>query len=356
MDSSNLGAIDCDLHPAIPGMGSLLPYMDEYWRQQIESRGIDSIDLSSYPPRNPLAARSDWRPQSGRAGSALADVQTEALDRFGASVAICNVLCGAQGTFNPYYAAAMSRAVNTWLAREWLDRDQRLRASIVVPLQDPERAAEEIAFWADDQRFVQVLLPVMTEVPLGRKHYWPIYREAARHGLPVGVHAGSMMRHPSSWSGWPSFFIEEYAANSQAFQGQLLSFVYEGVFQKFPQLRVVLLESGVSWLPSFLWRMVMTWRSLRMEVPWVDRSPAEIVREHVRLTVQPFDAPPDRDQLMALLEQIGSEDMLLFATDFPHWQFDGDAVLPGGLPEDVVRKIMLDNPLCCYPRLRNTLP
>ena len=80
-----------------------------------------------------------------------------------------------------------------------------------------------------------------------------------------------------------------------------------------------------------------------MEVPWVDRSPAEIVREHVRLTVQPFDAPPDRDQLMALLEQIGSEDMLLFATDFPHWQFDGDAVLPGGLPEDVVRKIMLDN-------------
>jgi predicted TIM-barrel fold metal-dependent hydrolase len=129
--------------------------------------------------------------------------------------------------------------------------------------------------------------------------------------------------------------------------------VYEGVFQQFPSLTVVQLESGVSWLPSFLWRMVMTWRSLRLEVPWVDRPPAEIVRAHVRLTAQPFDAPPEPDQLLALLEQIGSDEMLLFATDYPHWQFDGDEALPPGLPADIIRKIAVDNPLSCYPRLRD---
>ena len=261
------------------------------------------------------------------------------------------MLCGAQGTFNAYYAAAMSRAVNTWLAQEWLDRDARLRGAIVVPLQDPDRAADEIEHWAADKRFVQVLLPVMADAPLGKRQYWPIYRAAERHSLPIALHAGSMYRHPPSWSGWPSYFIEEYASNSQAFQAQLLSLVYEGVFNRFSKLKVVLLESGVSWLPSFLWRSVMTWRSLRMEVPWVDRSPADILREHVCLTTQPFDAPPDGAGLQALLEQIGSDSMLLFATDYPHWQFNGNEALPAGLSPSLVRKIAFDNPLACYARL-----
>lgn len=350
------GAIDCDIHPALPGMSALLPHMTANWREQIALRGIDSIDLSSYPPRNPLSARDDWRPATGRPGSDLALLQHHALEGFGSRLAICNVLCGAQGTFNAYYAVAMCRAVNTWLASEWLDRDARLRGSIVVPLQEPDMAVDEINHWAGDDRFVQVLLPVMTDAPLGKRQYWPIYQAAERHGLPIGLHAGSMFRHPPSWSGWPSYFIEDYAANAQAFQGQLLSLLYEGVFARFPKLKIVLLESGVSWLPSFLWRSVMTWRSLRMEVPWLDRSPADIVREHVCLTTQPFDAPPTAEQLLALLEQIGSDSMLLFASDYPHWQFDGDAALPAALPADIVRKITVENPLACYPRLKELAP
>ena len=73
---------------------------------------------------------------------------------------------------------------------------------------------------------------------------------------------------------------------------------------------------------------------MRAEVPWIDRSPAEIMRDHVRLTLQPVDAPPAIAQTLArTLEHIGSDRMLLFSTDYPHWQFDGDDVLPDGLPE-----------------------
>ena len=47
------------------------------------------------------------------------------------------------------------------------------------------------------------------------------------------------------------------------------------------------------------------------------------------------------------------EHMLLFSTDYPHWHFDDEDVLPDGLPEDTVRRLLIDNPLEAYPRLRD---
>ena len=93
------------------------------------------------------------------------------------------------------------------------------------------------------------------------------------------------------------------------------------------------------------------WRGLRIEVPWLDRAPTEIVRSNIRLTTQPCDAPPTPEQFQRLMEHMGSDEMLLFSTDYPHWQFDGDAVLPEGLSRDLVRKIMIDNPRETYSRL-----
>jgi hypothetical protein len=73
----------------------------------------------------------------------------------------------------------------------------------------------------------------------------------------------------------------------------------------------------------------------------------------VRLTLQPVDAPSGDPKLLSrTLEQIGSDSMLLFSTDYPHWHFDGDEVLPDGLPDEALRKLLIDNPLDTYPRLR----
>ncbi len=104
----------------------------------------------------------------------------------------------------------------------------------------------------------------------------------------------------------------------------MTSLICEGAFAKFPGLKVVLLELGVTWLPSFLWRLSKFWRGVRAEVPWVDRSPADIVRDHVRLTIAPFDAPDDPDMIERMVDQLRSDDILLYASDFPHWQFDGE--------------------------------
>jgi hypothetical protein len=120
------------------------------------------------------------------------------------------------------------------------------------------------------------------------------------------------------------------------------------VFAKHPGLKVVLIESGVSWVPPFLWRLAKLWRGLRTEIPWIDRSPRDIFRDHFRLTIQPFDAPDAPDVVHRLLDHLGSDELLLFSSDYPHWQFDGDDAMPPGIPADLARKIMVDNPRATY--------
>jgi len=262
-----------------------------------------------------------------------------------------NCLYGVGLLFSEDMAFAFTRALNAWVAKEWLDRDPRLRASIVVPPQNTEYAVDEIERCAKDRRFVQILVLAMQETPLGRRHFWPIYAAAERHGLPLGIHAGSTYRHSITSLGWPSYYIEDYASHTQAFQSQLASLVCEGVFAKYPGLKVVLLESGVTWLPGFLWRFSKFWRGVRAEVPWVDRSPAEIVRDHVRLTIQPFDAPADPDQVEQAIDHLRSDAILLYASDFPHWQFDDDETMPAGILPALRRKILVENPLATYDRL-----
>ena len=346
-------AIDCDVHPAVPGMQALLPYLDQHWRTSVQERGIDSLDSISYPPNAPLSARPDWRDPSGRAGTDAAALGAQVLDRWGSGCAILNCLYGVQLVFNEDMAAAFARAVNGWIATEWLDRDPRLRASMVVPLQNVEYAVDEIERCAKDKRFVQILVLAMGEMPLGRRHYWPIFAAAERHGLPIGIHAGSAYRHPVTALGWPTYYIEDYTSQSQGFQSQTASLISEGVFAKFPGLKVVLIESGVTWVPAFLWRFSKFWRGLRSEIPWVDRTPAEIFRDHFRLTIQPLDAPDSADVIARAIDHLGSDEMLLFASDYPHWQFDGDEILPPGLSAELRRKIMVDNPRATYRRSWN---
>jgi hypothetical protein len=278
-------------------------------------------------------------------------VSTQALDAFQSSIAICNCLYGVQLLMSEDMAAAFASAVNDWMVAEFLNKDPRLRASVVIPTQNPEMAVAEIERVASDPRFVSILMLVMDEKPLGRRSYWPIYAAAERHNMPICVHAGSAYKHPVTSVGWPSYYVEDYASQSPAFHNMVSSFICEGVFSEYPGLKIVLAESGVTWLPAHLWRLTKFWRGLRAEIPWVDRTPTEIARDHIRLTLQPVDAPPTAEQLERIIDHMGSDEMILFSTDYPHWQFDGVDVIPEGISPNLARKIMVDNPKNTYPRL-----
>lgn len=342
------GAIDCDVHPPSPRRDDLLPYLDDYWKEIVTTRDVDVLELMGFPERTRPYMRPDWKTNGG---DPLEAMQKNLLDPLKLDHAILNVVSGAHALFDPYLSAAICKATNDWLADKWLDRDPRLRASMLVPFQNVEAAVEEIERLAGDKRFVQVLTLAMTELPLGRRIYWPIYEAAEKHGLPIGIHAGSNYRNAPSHSGFHSFLIEDHVAQPQGFSTQVASLISEGVFAKYPKLKAVMIESGVTWVPPLMWRMSKDWRGARIEVPWVKDSPAEMMRKHIRVTSQPFDGPDDPADVAKALEHMLSDDMLLFSSDYPHWHFEGLDVLPEGMPEAAVNKLLRENVLATYPRL-----
>ena len=341
MPSPHAFRIDADFHLPPPGVGDLLPYLNDYWRMQVVDRELPSMPfgLTSYPAASPLTANPDFAGLGVREG----------LDRFGASLAVASVLHGAVALHNPDMRAALLTALNDWMAGEWLANEPRLRGSITISGEDSVASVAEIERLASDQRFVQVVMLAMQELHHGNRHYWPIYEAAERHGLSVAIHAGGLYRNPPSVSGWPSYQFEDYMMQSMVFENILTGLLAEGVFQKFPRLNFVFLESGFAWLPTTLWRNDKTWRGVRQEVPWLDRKPSEIMAGRIFLSLQPVD-PPGPDELKRTLKHIGGTDMLLWSTDFPHRQFTGDPT-PEGFPEEGLAGLYTGNALRAWPRL-----
>jgi len=349
------GPIDCDVHPGVASLKSILPYLDPMWQDMVERRGLEEMNSISYPSNSPLTVRADWRGADGKAACDAAALAKQCLEPFRTETAILNCLYGVQLFHSEDLGRAFARAVNDWVRAEWLDKDDRLRASIVVPMQNVDFAVEEIARLAGDKRFVSVLLLIGGEVTPGRRGQWPIYQEAVKHGLPVTFHAGSSYHNPPSSLGWTTFYNEDYVNQAMSFQTGLTSLITEGAFTKIPDLKVVFLESGFTWLPGYLWRLTKFWRGTRQELPWVTEPPGHYVREHVRFSLQPFDGPPDAAEMDRFMNMVESEDLLLFSTDYPHWQFEGTEAMPAGLSPALARKITRDNPLATYARLRETV-
>lgn len=167
--------------------------------------------------------------------------------------------------------------------------------------------------------------------------------------MPVGIHFGGSGGAPFTGAGWPSFYLEDHGGMPQAFQAQLISLVCEGVFARFPSLQIVFIEGGFGWLPSLLWRLDRGWEQLREEVPHLVRPPSTYVRDQLWLTTQPMEEPDRPAVFLQLLDQLDMNDRLLFATDYPHWDFDApDRAFPVRLPADLERRILSDNARTLY--------
>lgn len=350
-DKVKPAVIDCDIHNAPASAQVLGKYLPERWRRHQELFGGRPAYPGSYYPRlHPNAARTDaWPPEGGPPGSNLKFLQEQLLDTWNIEYGVLNPLYGAGGQPNLEYSAALARALNEWQRAEWLDPEPRLRASLVVPYEDGQLAAAEIEHWASDPRFIQIILIARTHEPLGRRKYWPMYEAAVQHQLPIGIHFGGNAGWPITGAGWPSFYIEDHVGMPQSFQPQITSLIYEGVFDRFPELKIVLIEGGFAWLPPLMWRLDRSWNLLRDEIPHLQRPPSAYIRENFWITTQPIEEPPQPAYFLQLLEQLDMSDRLLFATDYPHWDFDApDRALPNNLPGALKQKIMADNARAFY--------
>jgi uncharacterized protein len=343
--------IDCDVHNAWPTAEVLFPYLEPYWRDFVERGelpgGRGSFPHGHRPWLHPEGfTRADTIPPDGSTpGSDYELMREQLLDRYDVEYAILtgDEAIEASTLANPYFASALVRAYNDWLVDEWLPRDLRLKGSLVVAPQDPHGAAEEIRRLGAHSGIVQVLMSTGSERPYGDPFYHPIWDAAAEIGKPVAIHLGGQggINANPTGCGPGTFFWEVHALLCETGMGHLGSVIAHGVFERWPTMKFVMIECGVAWLPAILWRLDADYKALRKETPWLKRLPSEYARDHVRVTTQPLEQPPNMRHLWGALEAINGERTLLFASDYPHWDFDDPALVP--LPQEWKQRVFADN-------------
>jgi predicted TIM-barrel fold metal-dependent hydrolase len=352
--------IDTDVHENLKSIMDLAPYLSKEWVHYITPRDKGGFGWKAVIPGVPWATgyparrRDQWKSEDGNETVDLSRMVRDLIDIEGIATPI---ICGDGnlhvGSMDGWYefGTALASAYNDYQIEHWLEKEPRLRGSVHVVTQDPIQAAREIDRVGGHPQIVQVFLPLATNRHYGDPHYRPIFEAAVRNKLTVAVHHDAFTRSPLGHS---SYFVEWHSiALPSALMAQLTSMIYGGLFDKFPELKICGLEAGFSWMPFLMSRLDRQYLEFRHEVPWVKRRPSDHLRDHVRLSTQPMEQFT-AGAFTRLIDQMETEDILMFSSDYPH--FDADSVehsLPAGIPDSLYRKIVHDNAASSFPKLHD---
>jgi len=350
MDPSSRLIIDCDLHNG-SHPDELLPFLSSYWRNLIKQQGLPQPAVPYYSPVGVIRADLDQL-ESGRGDSDPAYVMQHHMIPNGISYGILTGnYYGVSILPDVLMGNAIASAANDSLAERWLGFSDRFRGSIIVNHCDPEAAVKEIDRIAPDKRFVQILICSAARILFGQRHYHPIYEAAERHGLPVAFHPGYEGRGTTGAptpSGYPSLYFEWHNIIPINYMAHINSLVCEGVFEKFPGLKIVGLEGGIAWLVQLMWRMDKNYKALRSMTPWLKRPPSEYIIEHIRLSTQPVEEPPDDSDLAHIYRMIHADQTVVYSSDYPHWDGDDARHILRSLPEPMQQRIFWQNAADLY--------
>jgi len=344
---ASLTIIDVDIHSAIDPK-TIENRLPQPWKKRWQSGNRGPGHLGYYNPNGVMRADAVLADGS-RAEASPAGLAEAYLDPFNVEYGILNeagALCQCVA-IEADYAGQICSAINDEHAENWLSRDGRLKAAVVIPGVDPVLSAKEIRRvgsmkFNGQKGFAQIYMSSAARMPLGQRFYWPIYEAAEELGLAIALHPGMEgvgISYPPP-GGYPARYLDWHTGLCTSFIAAIVSFVSEGVFAQFPKLKLVLMEGGVSWLPGVLWRFDKNWKALRAQSPWVDRLPSEIIADHVALTTQPIEEPGKKEYLQQILSMFPAERMLMFSSDYPHWDGDTPEFVTQWIPPQLKNRVM----------------
>ncbi|WP_085522954.1 amidohydrolase family protein [Tuberibacillus sp. Marseille-P3662] len=351
MSNKNQGIIDTDIHERILYQ-ELIKYLDEPWKRYIQD--CHWIQEKHMPYTQPSVAgvdRADAKVPDGRpAGADLSFMQEQLLDDIGHEYGILTgALDPSPSSMHGWYemATALATAYNNWQIENWLDKDERLYGSVHLNAEDVAGAVREIERVGSHPKMVQILLPIDDKM-WGDPYYHPIFAAAEKQNLMIGMHHNEP---PIYYGKWPRYFIEWHALLPTAHMKMITNMILNGVFEKFPNLKLMMIEGGFTFAPHLMWKLDQQYNDLRHEVPWVKRKPSRIMQEHIRFCTQPSEEL-DKKTFMSVLDQMGSDEMVCFATDYPHWDFDSPYRALPNMDDDLSKKIFSENARNFYPKLK----
>lgn len=238
--------------------------------------------------------------------------------------------------------SALHWAYARWITERVLPREPRLRTMVALPFNDPHTCLRMVREFGERPGVVGFVVGSTFHRPAHHRDYIPLYAEIEQRGLPIGFH---------STYNWQDRLTEQFNKFLSA-HGigrtlynivHLTNIVINGIPERFPGLRFIWIESGVAWIPFLMQRLDNEYMMRSSEAPLLKRRPSEYMREFY-YTQQPLESN-DLDLLEATLKAFNAETQLLYASDWPHWDFD----LPSGvydlpfLTETAKRRILGGN-------------
>ena len=343
---------DCDMHPMANGIEDFLPYIPyESWRERFQAKEFTMSGRAMdryYHPAGTTLRQDAVPPGGGLPGSDPEFTKVDYLDRMDVDVALMLPIQGSavSSWTDPVAADVFSTASNDYFLDKWASFDSRMKMAITVSPLDPEASAREIRRHKDNPAVIGVFMSLVN-ILMGNRHYYPIYEAAVECGMPIVVHPtgaeGCYLGAPVLSGGVPRGYAERRTLFPQVAWSGLTSMVFEGVFQRYKDLKIVFAEFGFSWVPPLMWRLDKEWAAFRIEVPWLEVPPSEFVLDNVFFTTQPMDEPKDLSKLWEIMEMMNGERSLLFSSDYPHWDIDEPDYVLKRIPEHMRQAVAYGN-------------
>jgi predicted TIM-barrel fold metal-dependent hydrolase len=214
----------------------------------------------------------------------------------------------------------MAQAYNRWLCDRILAHEPRIVSMLYLPFNDPDAAYKTVKEFADKKGVVGFMVTAPRYKAVHDNAFVKTYAMIEEMGKVLSFHAAY------NWDdralGMCNRFIAAHALGFMWFNMvHMTNWVVNGLPERFPKLKVMWIESGLTWAYSLMQRLDHSYLMRTSDCPQLKRKPSEYMRE-MYYSTQPMEMPEDKTLLEATFKQIKAETQLLWSSDYPHWDFD----------------------------------
>ena len=215
--------------------------------------------------------------------------------------------------------AALGGAYNKWLVERILPEDDRLKGLLYLPFNTPEACVEQVEKYADADGVIGFAVCSTRNKAVHHNSYMKLYAMMEEIGKPFAFHSGFNWNDPSFLQ--LNRFISMHALSFVHYSLiHMTNWIINGLPERFPKLKVLWVESGLAWIPYLMQRLDHEYQMRSCEAPMLKKLPSEYMRD-MFYTSQPLEKTNMR-LLQATMEAFNADSQLLYASDWPHWDFD----------------------------------
>jgi len=328
--------IDLDVH-FHESLSTVSEYFDEPWRTRLKDggtyaefgfKGSSSGDrgVGGRVKREQDGERGDVvdtsYPNAGMDPSEIPD----GMDYLGIDQCLVlshSLLAGGGFTADDERHYQLAKGSAEYMLDHVLDPDAGIYSAIPVPYGDVEGSLDLVERMGEKEAFVGLYMVTGgAEPPLGNRKYEPIYELAEEMDLPVVFHTGGSGLDQYHTKGFGKFIETHTLGFLESNMSQMTSLLIQGIPEKFPDLDMVFLESGVFWVGALAQRLDTEYLKRQSEAPMLKKRPSEYIKDHFSFGTQPIEDPQNPDHMEAAIDMLGGPENLMYASDYPHWDFD----------------------------------